>query len=145
MGTGKRQQNQVVEACQRFEGQGSDGQIIELKLRNSLVLQWYKKGWKKFFDYKNLAWSLKNPTAIFRGLERQDHEGSFCYVALPDYHWVGEGREDCRPKRDGYVFEVYVDSSLWIYNWRWGKADFDDGNVPADYKERYGEKLWPCN
>ncbi len=101
----------------------------------------HKMGWMSFFNWKNLPYALNNPTAIFKGLARDGHEHSFCYVSKPVRYWTGEGPDDWRRNDPTLVFTVYMMGTLEIYSWKFEKADIDN-NYPVNYKERYGELLW---
>jgi hypothetical protein len=63
----------------------------QFKIANGLILKMHKMGWDAFYNYKNLPFALNRPVAIFRGLGREGHEHSYCYVSKPARYWHGDG------------------------------------------------------
>src|SRR5438034_11804535 len=69
-------------AFRTIDGLCADGrEKCTFKIPNSLLLRMHKLGWKALFNWKNLPYGLNHPVAIFKGLERDSHEESYCYVS----------------------------------------------------------------
>lgn len=97
--------------------------------------------------------TLQQPTAIFRGLLREEekverHSGPspfwLCYCSRPYRDFDDNGNEcDPHPRK---VFVVYVNDEHVFYEWRWEDADLNEfiANkiyLPENYRTRYKERL----
>jgi hypothetical protein len=92
-----------------------------------------------------VRWALLHPRALFRGvrdLEREIAEdGWLCYVAIPSHaydHKTGKKY----PAWLGEVFMVFVTEERVVYNWYWCKCDGRESHLPADYENRFLERVW---
>ena len=115
----------------------------QFKISSSLILKMHKMGWSAFYNWKNLPFALNHPVAIFRGLAREGHEHSYCYVAKPDRYWHNEGDRDWSERRPGFLFTIYIMDTFEIYSWKFEKSDHDSDDLPVNHQNRYGELLWP--
>jgi mRNA interferase MazF len=87
---------------------------------------------------------LQNPTAVFQGLRSDAEEdphgvGWRCYCGIPTNSYRADGTAG-RPYAER-VYLVFVNDESIAYNWRWEKADPDDGTLPVGYAERFKERL----
>jgi hypothetical protein len=74
-----------------------------------------------FYNLKNVPFAVSHPSAIFKGLEREGHENSYCYVAKPHRRFLNE--TESAPVGEEWVFVVFVTANLEIVKWRFEKAD----------------------
>src|SRR5213594_5083803 len=44
----------------------------------------------KFYNIQNLPFAVNHPIAIFKGLKREGHENSYCYVAIPARRFIND-------------------------------------------------------
>jgi hypothetical protein len=125
-------------------GLGVDGSgNCKFKMSNTLILKLHKMCWDQFYNLKNLPFALNSPVAIFRGIGREGHEHSYCYVSKPTRYWHGEGDNDWSQRRIGFLFTVYIMDTYEIYSWKFEKSDGDSDDLPENHQNRYGELLWP--
>jgi hypothetical protein len=87
---------------------------------------------------------LKNPTAIFEGLTKEEDEdrrgyGWRCYCGIPDESYHTDGTAG-RPY-PGQVYLVFLNDEHVAYNWRWEKADPDNPNFPIGHATRFRKHL----
>jgi hypothetical protein len=87
---------------------------------------------------------LQNPSAVFQGLRKDEDEdpsgaGWRCYCGIPTHSYDADGM--AAPPRRGQVYLVFVNDEQVAYNWRWEKADPDDGRLPIGHSERFKERL----
>jgi hypothetical protein len=87
---------------------------------------------------------LKNPTAIFEGLTKEEDEdrrgyGWRCYCGIPDESYHTDGTTG-RP-HPGQVYLVFVNDQQVAYNWRWEKADPDNPKLPLGHATRFRKCL----
>lgn len=82
---------------------------------------------------------LSEPTAIFKGWNREGFENALCYVGVPRSRLIADNIE--APAPSGMVFLVYVTADGAIVNWEWTKADETDQTLPAHYSERFGSTV----
>lgn len=94
----------------------------------------------KFFETFSIPPTLKKPSAIFRGLEREELENGYCYAGVPQFRRV---EDKSIPPPDGMVFAVYVNSLFQVFEWRWEKMEPTEWGHPKDFLTRFAEKLWP--
>ncbi len=83
---------------------------------------------------------LLHPTAVYRGLPSRGADW-LCYAGLPDRAF--DYRTGLRiPPWQGEVFLVYINASLFVYNWRWETADLISAGLPAESDPtRYSTKV----
>jgi hypothetical protein len=93
-----------------------------------------------FYSLKNVPFTMSEPCAIFKGLEREGQENSYCYVAKPNRRFRGEDQSVAVGEE--WVFLVFLSSNLEIFNWRFERADAVDNFVPENYKTRFKKLLW---
>lgn len=105
----------------------------------------HKMGWKTLFNWKNLPYGLNYPVAVFKGLEREGHDESYCYVSKPHRVWTGEGDDDWFIRSEGYVFAIYMFDSLEIFSWKFEKTDDVNFDFPERFESRYAQKVWPTH
>src|SRR6266446_1403048 len=96
----------------------------------------------KFYNLQNVPFAVNHPHAIFKGLEREGHETSYCYVAKPVRRFINDTLSE--PLRAGLVFVVFVSSNLEIFNWRFEKA-CGDGKFPENHHARFTKLIWENN
>ncbi len=91
-----------------------------------------------------VRWSLLHPRAVFRGirdLERDLVEDDWlCYVSLPRhaYDYKTGTKRNAWP---GEVFMVFVTGERIVYGWYWGECDQQESHLPADFENRFREKV----
>jgi hypothetical protein len=91
-----------------------------------------------------VRWTLLHPRAVFRGvrdLEAEIAEDDWlCYVGVPGHaydHKTGMKRAAW----PGEVFMVFVTDERVVYNWYWDECDPRESHLPADYENRFLEKV----
>jgi hypothetical protein len=116
------------------------GQSREFKISTDKISWIHKTGTDdKFYNLQNVPFTISSPHAIFRGLKREGHETSYCYVAKPVRRFTSES--ESVPVGDGFVFVVFVSSNFEIFNWRFERAD-GGGKLPENHHSRFAELLW---
>jgi hypothetical protein len=89
-----------------FVGQGLDPSgtgYREFKVSQSQVRHFMRYGpASKFFDSVLIFPILKNPSAIFRGLEREDLENGYCYAGVARISAGGERQDYPAAGRNGF-------------------------------------------
>jgi hypothetical protein len=119
------------------------GQKCEFKISTEKINWRHKCGPDdKFYNLQNLPFAVNSPNAIFKGLKREGHETSYCYVARPARRFVSETTSV--PLEDGLVFVVFITSNLEIYDWRFEWA-CDDGKLPENHETRFTTLIWENN
>jgi hypothetical protein len=117
-----------------------NGQKCEFKISTEKINALHKYGPDdKFYNLRNLPFAIAEPDAIFKGLQREGHETSYCYVSRPSRRFVTE--ETSVPVEDGFVFVVFVTSNLEIFDWRFEKA-CPDGRLPENHDTRFTKLIW---
>lgn len=95
----------------------------------------------KFFEALSIPDVLRKPSAIFQGLERDNFEAGFCYTGIPAHRYLDHNITV--PPPPGFVFTIFMDKDLVIFDWRWERADSKMARHPLDFKNRFRKKLWP--
>lgn len=113
-----------------------DFRISQTKLRH---LSKYGPAYK-FFEGLSIPYTLKNPTVIFRGLEREHQEGAFCYAGIPPHRYLDHNIT--APPHPGFTFVIFADSEFRIFNWRWEKEDPKTPGYPIGWQNRFKEQKW---
>ena len=93
-----------------------------------------------------LEWALKNPTAIFEGVRRDEDEDPtsdvqswLCYVAKPETRFrFGDAKPEPAGDR---VFLAFMNQDFVVYNWRWEPNSDRDARLPADWEHRFRKRL----
>jgi hypothetical protein len=81
------------------------------------------------------------PVVVFRGLEREDHESSCCYVGKPSRDCPRPGID--APAPPGMVFLVFVTQTGKVFDWRWERQSADEPTFPEEWQSRFTEIIWP--
>ena len=116
-----------------------DRRECEFKISTAKINWIHKHGPDdKFYNIRNLPFALNRPVAIFKGLKRDGHDTSYCYIARPVRRFVNDTAS--LPTAPPWVFMVFIDSNLEVFNWRFEK---DDKDVVNNYSDRFGILLWP--
>jgi hypothetical protein len=118
---------------------GTDGQEFRLPTRNVLHLR-TKGHERKLLEVFSIEPVLKNPLAIFAGLEREEFEDGFCYCGIPAEKYVTENTTV--PPPPGMVFLIFVNKEFAIFEFRWEKMYADNFGNPKNYKTRFKQKTW---
>jgi hypothetical protein len=87
-----------------------------------------------------VPFALNKPRAIFKGLEREGHETSYCYVAQVARRFISDNHSI--PVDNKWVFLVFVSSSLEVFWWRFEKSVGNSG-LPENYETRFTKQIWP--
>jgi hypothetical protein len=83
---------------------------------------------------------LKNPELVFAGV-RDFQEGGWCYVGWPE-EWCIKKQVVVPFPKDRFVFAVYLEPSMRVYEWRAEKVATDDPLAPEDWQYRYRSLVW---
>lgn len=92
----------------------------------------------KYYEIQSAVEVLKAPNLIFKGLKRDGHGESFCYVGRPRKYgedWVG-------PPPIGMVFLVCLTEQLTFFEWRWDKEDGEKAGFPLGSETRFEKLVW---
>jgi len=84
--------------------------------------------------------TLRNPTAVFRGLRDRDAANWLCYVGLPARAYDYETGNRV-PPWENEVFLVFVNDNRVVYSWRWEKSDPCDPRLPKGHESRFDRRL----
>ncbi len=118
------------------------GDEVEFRLSTKRVMHFHKyKPDDIVYNLMNVPYGLTSPCAVFEGLKREEHEQSICYVSRPKQRFVGENMSV--PLGAGWVFLVFINVSLEVFDWRFEKCDELDSRFPKGYSSRFDKKLWP--
>ena len=93
-------------------------------------------------DYSNLIAAkhvLEHTERIFYGV-REYNEGGWCYTGHPVEWYIREGVVKAFP--GGYVFAVYLNPNMRVYECRAEYAAEDDPACPVDWQTRYRGLTW---
>jgi hypothetical protein len=116
------------------------GKNCEFKISTEKINWLHKHGPDdKFYNIRNLPFAVNNPNAIFKGLDREGHENSYCYVASPTRRFVDDTIS--KPVNDEWVFLVFVSQNLEIFDWRFERSG-TDGKLPENYATRFTTLIW---
>jgi len=116
------------------------GEKCEFKISTDKINWLHKNGPDdKFYNLQNVPFALNNPTAIFKGLKREGHEKSYCYVATPARRFLNDTAS--KPMKPGMVFLVFVSPNLEVFNWRFEPAD-SSGKLPENHEVRFTKLIW---
>src|SRR5262245_14537605 len=118
-----------------------NGGECEFRISADLIMRKNKYGPDDvFYNLRNVPFAVNHPQAIFKGLDRDGHENSYCYAACPCRRFVSDNNS--LPVEDGFVFLVFVTADFDIFDWRFEKTDDIDKQLPRNYKHRFGELIW---
>jgi hypothetical protein len=115
-------------------------QTTELYISRSLCSQCFNTA---PVDYENLRCVkevLLSPQRIFQGV-RDFQEGGWCYTGVPNQWYIRTNVIVPFP-REKFVFAVYINPVLSVYEWRAEYRAEDDPLNPADWQERYERLIW---
>jgi hypothetical protein len=82
-----------------------------------------------------------DPIVVFKDWKRPGQEDGVCYCGRPKRDYRGPSVET--PAPPNMVFCVFVKASGKMTAWRWEVQDPDAPDFPEDWKNRFGEILWP--
>src|SRR5260221_13072900 len=117
-------------AVQRGKCPESDADC-EFRISTQKILWCHKSAPEHvFYNLRNVPFAVNNPHAIFKGLEREGHENSYCYVARPERRFVSD--TESVPVDDGWVFVLFITSALEIFSWRFEKSDQNNNMLPEN-------------
>jgi len=92
-----------------------------------------------FYNLRNIPFAISRPNAIFKGLQREGHENSYCYVASVARRFVSDS--ESLPVQDGFVFLVFVSSNLEIFDWRF-EPNATNSKLPKNHEVRFKQMIW---
>jgi hypothetical protein len=128
-----------------FVEQGLDPSGVgsrEFKISQSHVRHFMINGpASKFFESLSIPSTLQNPSAIFRGLEREEQEDGYCYAGAPESRYLENNITAPAPK--GMIFTIYVNALFQVFEWRWEHVDPTEQGCPINFLARFTEKVWP--
>jgi hypothetical protein len=82
---------------------------------------------------------LENTKRIFSGV-RRFNDGGWCFTGRPEMWYI---RENVRaPFQKEYVFAVYLNPALNVYEARAERVAKDDEYSPCDWQDRYFALIW---
>jgi hypothetical protein len=112
----------------------------EFKISTQKILWCHKSAPEHvFYNLRNVPFAINNPHAIFRGLERDGHENSYCYVAYAARRFVSD--TNSVPVDDDWVFLVFATSNLEIFDWRFEKVS-PNTRLPENHEKRFHQLIW---
>lgn len=116
-----------------------EGSKVSVIIPHEVYLAAYKY---RPVDYENLRAAkevLDSPERIFWGI-REYNEGGWCYTGMASVLYVTESEIIDFPK--GYVFAVYINQSLNVFDWGLEISDQGDIMSPKGWEERYKGRIW---
>ena len=117
------------------------GDELDFWIKNELI-EAARKHEIRYFNALLIPETLKNPIAIFKGLERDNHEDGWCYCGKPSkrrQHW---DETTTVPFPDGKIFLVFADKNRFVFNWRMEKENHYYSGLPKNFETRFGQTLW---
>ena len=106
-----------------------------------LILGYYKKDPTHYANIETAVWVLESPLLIFEGV-RQLNKGGWCFVGKPPQWYVADRVVATFPEK--LVYSVYINPSLYVYNFRADEVDASDARYPLDWRNRYRREIWPA-
>lgn len=104
-----------------------------------LVRKYYKEDDPKFDNLQSAKEVLDHPMMLFAGV-RRFNEGGWCFVGHPRQHFIR--RRVSAPMPPGRVFAVYLNPSLFLYEWRLEYVEDGHAPCPRDYRDRFERLVW---
>jgi len=126
--------------CDTINPENPDGDKVEIFIELGLIHEICKHPIKFYNLGMCVPGVLTNPMRIYSGL-RDLQKGGWCYVGVPDQWCIKDGVFATFP-RSKFVFAVYVNPRMRVYEWRAEKIAADDAFAPVDWQRRYGELIW---
>lgn len=84
---------------------------------------------------------LKNPTRIFKGIVRPVSSDGWCFVGQPD-EWYIRKNILVPFDKNKYVYAVFLNDRMSVYNFRAEYRDPEDLLSPKDWKNRFLNLIW---
>ena len=106
---------------------------------SGLIEAYYKYDIVRFQNFWSVKHVLENTKRIFSGVRRHN-EGGWCFTGRPDMWYIRENVRAPFPKE--FVFAVYLNSRLCIYESRAEHVADDDEFSPIGWKDRYEALIW---
>ncbi len=105
------------------------------------ILEDHGPEWK-YDDARFIEGVIREPDAIFEGLERPEHETSLCYSARLESDPDSEATLN---PRYGFVFVVFARPGVGgyvVFDWEWRGEDFDHPGHPLDWTATFRSRTW---
>jgi hypothetical protein len=93
---------------------------------------------RRLYDIASAGEVLREPLVIFENLRREGFEKGLCYSGKPKIF----GQQWEMPTENGMIFAVYINCDKIVYEWRLEKEDVKYSGHPAEWKRRFGTKIW---
>lgn len=117
-----------------------DGEAIQLIIPGERIEQVWGLSSVKVLNLCCADAVLRAPYAVFSGIRTWNRDG-WCYVGRPACDWYV--RPDVTATfPENFVFVVYVNPRMEIYEWRAEYSDILDRNLPEGWQNRFGAIVW---
>jgi hypothetical protein len=126
------------------EGKAPDGQGVAMFYVERALLDALRDEGPEWQleDARFLTEAIREPDAIFEGLNRPGMEDGAAYSVRPTHDPEAEGAEG--PPRYGFVFVVYARPCPWgyvIFGWEWREENDEPGH-PAGWEADFSRRTW---
>ncbi len=122
----------------------ADGQDLLIRFEFAAIEHYVIYNKTKLNNIETAKKVLINPKRIFVGINRPVRNDGMCFVGQPETWYIREDRKVPFPK-EKFVFSVYLNSRLSVYDFRAEEIDSEDPLSPKDWKNRFGGVLWKTN
>jgi hypothetical protein len=126
-------------ACETIDPNNPTGPKVKAIFPGAYTTRLYKYS---PVDYENLRAGkhvLEHVERIFFGV-REFNEGGWCYTGRPLEWYIKEGVVVRFP--DKFVFAVYLNPNMRVYECRAEYAAADDASCPVNWQTRYRGLTW---
>jgi len=86
----------------------------------------------KLADAIHVLTAIKNPDAIFEGLEREEYKDGFCFSFKPPQS----------PARMVFLIFIMMNMGYVVFDWEWRPEDSDISGHPENWETNFGRREW---
>lgn len=113
---------------------------IKLWLKATTVEEAHKYQSVRYYNMLSIPEVLEKPTAIFKGLGRENFKEGLCYCGKPNHRYWDH--TTTVPFPDDKIFLVFANSKKIIFDWRTEKEDHNNPGFPNGYATRFDDLIW---
>ncbi|MEX0728498.1 MAG: hypothetical protein WD065_19655 [Planctomycetaceae bacterium] len=97
----------------------------------------------QFYDAFLLPVAACEPVRVFRGLKREDHQDSLCYVSKPAKKYRGEKVWVPPPRKRVFLMFVRDDKTVLDWEWRVEVEYNGKSGYPLNWSVDFEKEIWP--
>lgn len=126
-------------ACKIIDPCDPTGPKVDAIFPGGLTLRYYKYSPVRYWNLIAAKYVLEHTRRIFYGV-REFNEGGWCYTGCPLEWYIRENVVVAFPEE--FVFAVYLNPNLRVYECRAEYAAPEDPFSPVDWQNRYRGLTW---